>query len=143
MSQRLDRIELCRAPCREVAEDHAELLRRVYVDVAVKGFAVAGKPQTNSRITLLTGVHRKDVKRLRAEPRVALDAPRLASLSSQLIARARSNWRIVLASTKVASRGRLPRRFTVQAPIVGLSPDWNTCSAKSYAPNNTWNEVDG
>ena len=48
---------------------------------------MAGKPQTDSRITLLTGVHRKDVKRLRDEPHVALRAPRVASLSSQLIAR--------------------------------------------------------
>jgi hypothetical protein len=65
----------------------ANLLRRVYVDVAVKEFPVPGKPQTDSRITLLTGVHRKDVKRLRHEPHVPLRAPRVASLSSQLIAR--------------------------------------------------------
>jgi len=38
------------------------------VDVAVKEFPVDGKPQTDSRVTLLTGVHRKDVKRLRNEP---------------------------------------------------------------------------
>jgi len=65
----------------------ANLLRRVYIDVAVKEFPVAGKPQTDSRITLITGVHRKDVKRLRGAPPLALRAPRVASLSSQLIAR--------------------------------------------------------
>lgn len=65
----------------------SSLLRRVYVDVAVREFPVAGKPQTDSRITLLTGVHRKDVKRLRAQPHPALQIPRAASLTSQLIAR--------------------------------------------------------
>jgi hypothetical protein len=65
----------------------SNLLRGLYIDVAVKEFPVAGKPQTDSRITLLTGVHRKDVKRLRGAPHLALRAPRLASLSSQLIAR--------------------------------------------------------
>ena len=65
----------------------ANLLRRAYIDIAVKEFPVAGKPQTDSRITLLTGVHRKDVKRLRGEPHPAWRVPRVASLSSQLIAR--------------------------------------------------------
>jgi len=65
----------------------ANLLRRAYIDIAVKEFPVAGKPQTDSRITLLTGVHRKDVKRLRGEPHPVWRAPRVASLSSQLIAR--------------------------------------------------------
>lgn len=65
----------------------SNLLRTVYVDVAVKEFPVPGKPQTDSRITLLTGVHRKDVKRLRGQRHLALRAPRAASLGSQLIAR--------------------------------------------------------
>jgi hypothetical protein len=62
-------------------------LRAVYVDVAVEQFPVSRKPQTDSRITLLTGVHRKDVKRLRQQERDSLQPPRAASLSSQLIAR--------------------------------------------------------
>jgi hypothetical protein len=65
----------------------AGLLRGVYIDVAVKQFPVSGKKQSDSRITLLTGVHRKDVKRLRGERRRAAQPPRSASLGSQLIAR--------------------------------------------------------
>lgn len=65
----------------------SNILRGVYIDVAVNDFPVAGKPQTDSRITLLTGVHRKDVKRLRGQRHPALRAPRAASLGSQLIAR--------------------------------------------------------
>ena len=49
----------------------AELMKRVYVDVADKHFALQDKPQTDSRISLLSGVHRKDVKRLR----LLADAP--------------------------------------------------------------------
>jgi hypothetical protein len=64
----------------------ANLLRGVYVDVAVSEFPVAGRAQSDSRITLLTGVHRKDVKRLRGERHRSLHAPRSASLGSQLIA---------------------------------------------------------
>jgi hypothetical protein len=65
----------------------SNLLRGVYVDVAVREFPVSGKRQTDSRITLLTGVHRKDVKRLRGERHAKLRPPRAASLGSQLIAR--------------------------------------------------------
>ena len=65
----------------------SNLIRGVYVDVADQEFPVAGKRQTDSRITLLTGVHRKDVKRLRAQRYPALRPSRAASLGSQLIAR--------------------------------------------------------
>jgi hypothetical protein len=65
----------------------SNLLRSLYVDVAVREFPVAGKVQTDSRITLLTGVHRKDVKRLRSLKQPALRAPRSAALGSRLIAR--------------------------------------------------------
>jgi len=65
----------------------ANLLREVYVDVALAEFPVAGKAQTDSRITLLTGVHRKDVKRLRGAPADRAATPRGASLGAQVIAR--------------------------------------------------------
>lgn len=42
-----------------------ELVKSAYVEVAEKEFAIEGKAPTDSRINLLTGVHRKDVKRLR------------------------------------------------------------------------------
>jgi hypothetical protein len=67
----------------------SELLKRVYVDVADRHFALNGKPQSDSRISLITGVHRKDVKRLRAladEP-LNLGAHSHTSLQSQLLAK--------------------------------------------------------
>jgi hypothetical protein len=42
----------------------AELVRQIYVDVAFKDFAPAGKKQTVSRVSALTGLTRKEVKRM-------------------------------------------------------------------------------
>ena len=41
-------------------------LKKVFVDVASEEFKIKDKPQTDSRISLLTGVHRRDVNKLRS-----------------------------------------------------------------------------
>ena len=43
-----------------------DLLKKLYVEVAEESFALEGKPPSDSRLFILTGVHRKDIKRLRA-----------------------------------------------------------------------------
>ena len=53
------------------AEAFEEVVRRVYVDVAEKDFALAGKKQTTSRIGVLTGLNRKEVARLKKMPLAA------------------------------------------------------------------------
>ena len=50
------------------AEAFEEVVRRVYVDVAEKDFALTGKKQTTSRIGVLTGLNRKEVARLKKLP---------------------------------------------------------------------------
>lgn len=65
----------------------AELLKRVYVDVALHEFPLEGKGPTDSRVTLLTGVHRKDVKRLRNERPETGEPPKSVSLGALLVAR--------------------------------------------------------
>jgi hypothetical protein len=67
----------------------AELLKRVYVDVAARDFALPGKTQTDSRISVLTGVHRKDLKRLResAEAPLNLAKSSRVSVQAQLLAK--------------------------------------------------------
>jgi Family of unknown function (DUF6502) len=52
-----------------------EDLKRVFVSVAEDEFKIDGKEQTNSRITLLTGVHRKDVQRIRDENNEHFEPP--------------------------------------------------------------------
>lgn len=65
----------------------AELLKGVFVDVAERDFRIGDKPQTDSRISLLSGVHRKDVRRLRQLARIQEETtPAAVSLGSQLVA---------------------------------------------------------
>jgi hypothetical protein len=63
-----------------------QLLKKLYVGVAEKEFALDGKPQTDSRITLLTGVHRKDVHALRGHERDVGKSPKVVSRNAHLIA---------------------------------------------------------
>ncbi len=60
-----------------------EDLKRVFVSVAEEEFKIAGKQQTNSRITLLTGVHRKDVQLIRSEVDIPPELP--LSIGAQII----------------------------------------------------------
>jgi Family of unknown function (DUF6502) len=62
------------------------LLKATYVEVAAQEFIVPGKEQTDSRVSLLTGVHRKDVKRLRQDNPTAQAAPESVTLGAQLVA---------------------------------------------------------
>jgi len=64
-----------------------DLLKATYVEVADQECAIKGKRQTDSRISVLTGVHRKEVKRIREMEVVPLEPKeRKASLSAQLMA---------------------------------------------------------
>lgn len=62
------------------------LLKQVYVEVAVDSFHLDGKPTTDSRISMLTGVHRKDVRTLR-ERGVPATAPPPMSVGATVIGR--------------------------------------------------------
>jgi hypothetical protein len=67
------------------------MLKELYVEVAGEEFEIAGKRQTDSRINLLTGIHRKDVRRLREEtlapePQES-PRPRSVTLGAQIVAR--------------------------------------------------------
>jgi hypothetical protein len=65
----------------------AELLKKTYVDVADREFRLEGRPPSDSRVTLLSGVHRKDVRRLRNEVAPADGAmPDTVALGAQLVA---------------------------------------------------------
>jgi Family of unknown function (DUF6502) len=67
----------------------AELLKGLFVDVAQQDFRLGDKPPTDSRVSLVSGVHRKDVARLRsAQSNSAQDAraPAVVSLGAQLVA---------------------------------------------------------
>jgi hypothetical protein len=64
-----------------------DVLKTLYVEVADQEFTEGGKRLTDSRISLMSGVHRKDVRRLRElQPNVEDVMPDNVSLGSQLIA---------------------------------------------------------
>jgi Family of unknown function (DUF6502) len=63
-----------------------DLLKGLFVEVAQSDFQIEGKRQTDARISLITGVHRKDVKRLREEGVAQILMPESISLGSQVIA---------------------------------------------------------
>lgn len=67
----------------------SELLKSVYVAEAQSHYGEDPESVTDSRISLLSGIHRKDVKRLRAELREASATPALrrdASLAARVVA---------------------------------------------------------
>jgi hypothetical protein len=63
----------------------SELMKALYVDVAAREFALEGRPQTDSRISLLTGIHRKDIRRLRALSMSDLKMPDSVSLGLRVV----------------------------------------------------------
>lgn len=64
-----------------------DLLRELYVNVAEHDFALPGKEQTDSRVSLLTGIHRKEVRRLRGAGAPVSTVPATVSRTSRVIAR--------------------------------------------------------
>ncbi|WP_093567008.1 DUF6502 family protein [Methylobacterium sp. 174MFSha1.1] len=64
-----------------------DLLRELYVNVAEYDFALPGKDQTDSRVSLLTGIHRKEVRRLRGAGAPVSAVPAAVSRTSRIIAR--------------------------------------------------------
>ncbi|WP_293868630.1 DUF6502 family protein [uncultured Alsobacter sp.] len=65
----------------------AQLLRELFVNVAEHEFALDGKEQTDSRVSLLTGIHRKDVSRLRGAGAPVRETPASLSRTSAIVAR--------------------------------------------------------
>jgi hypothetical protein len=65
-------------------------LRELFVRVAEAEGARPGRRQTDSRIALLTGINRKEVRRIRS---AEADAPAPASFSRNLAASVASRWR--------------------------------------------------
>jgi hypothetical protein len=81
----------------------AETLRALFVEVAVNDILIDPKTRSDSRISLLTGVHRKELRRLRELPAdVAGAVPDVVTLASQIIAR----WVGTSAFTDATGRPR-------------------------------------
>lgn len=64
-----------------------DMLRTLFVDVASHDILTEPKARTDSRLSLVTGVHRKEIRRLRELPPDRLQVPEVVTLSSQVIGR--------------------------------------------------------
>ncbi|MGE5158580.1 MAG: DUF6502 family protein, partial [Gemmatimonas sp.] len=63
-----------------------ELLKQAFVEVADRDFRLGGKRSTDSRISLISGVHRKDVRRLRGQdPQAKEVEPETVSFGGRLV----------------------------------------------------------
>lgn len=65
----------------------ADLVRQLYVEVALTDLLRDPKSRTDSRVSLLTGVHRKEIRRLRGLPADADPIPPAVTIGSQAIGR--------------------------------------------------------
>ncbi|MGI9491899.1 MAG: DUF6502 family protein [Geminicoccaceae bacterium] len=61
-------------------------LKQIYVDVATNDFKIGDKPLTDSRVSVLTGVHRRDVRSIRKDG-MPSSLPPPMSLSATVIGR--------------------------------------------------------
>jgi hypothetical protein len=65
----------------------ADLLRSLYVEVAARELLEDPRARTDSRISLLTGVHRKEIRRWRTETHEPEAVPPVITRTGQIIAR--------------------------------------------------------
>jgi Family of unknown function (DUF6502) len=103
-----------------------DALRSLFVDVAVTDILTQPKTRTDSRISLLTGIHRKDIKHFREMPPDSRAVPEVVTVASRIIAR----WLGSAPFIDDAGKPRpLPRVAEVGAE--GLSFDALVCSVTS------------
>ena len=65
----------------------AEAIRQLFVEIAAEDVLTNPKTRTDSRISLLTGVHRKEIRRLRQMPPADNATPGGVTLVSQIVTR--------------------------------------------------------
>jgi len=90
-----------------------DMLKEIFVDIAERDFKLPEKQQTDSRLCLLTGIHRKDIRRLRCEKsRDDRDDCESASLGALLISR----W---LGEAKYLDADGTPKRLPLSKKQAG------------------------
>jgi Family of unknown function (DUF6502) len=90
-----------------------DMLKKALVHAALHHYSIAERNMTDSRIAILTGVHRKDVRRLRDEPAHQAEdeayAP-LMSVGAQVVARWISEPAYLTTHNKARTLARTPRQ---------------------------------
>ena len=86
-----------------------ELMKKALVDEAIAQYAPSDKSASDTRIALQTGVHRKDVRRLREEVASTGEAPPMVSVASNVVARWISEPRFLAADKSPMPLARTPK----------------------------------
>lgn len=93
-----------------------ELLKSALVDEAQSAYALEKKGSSDTRIALLTGVHRKDVRRLRDATPSAPGASTMLPLAASVVARWISEPRFLNADQTPRLLARTPGRGSLGEP---------------------------
>jgi hypothetical protein len=93
-----------------------ELLKTALVHEAMDAYGLADRGSSDSRIALLTGVHRKDVKRLREAPDSVEAASPMIPVATSVVARWISEPRFLNADQSPRALARTPRRGNAGEP---------------------------
>ena len=93
-----------------------ELLKKALVQEAVAAYGLADKGSSDTRIALLTGVHRKDVRRLREAPVSAEPATPMVPVAAMVVARWISEPRYLNADQTARALARTPGRGSAGEP---------------------------
>lgn len=93
-----------------------ELLKKALVDEAQNSYGLADKSSSDTRVALLTGVHRKDVKRLREAPDLAVTNKPMMPIAAAVVARWISEPRYLNANQTPLVLARTARRSNAGEP---------------------------
>ncbi|MDD2880054.1 MAG: DUF6502 family protein [Rhodoferax sp.] len=93
-----------------------ELLKKALVDEAVGAYGLADKGSSDTRIALLTGVHRKDVKRLREAPESTDLVTPMVPVAASVVARWISEPHYLNADQSARPLARTPKRGQMGEP---------------------------
>lgn len=93
----------------------ADTLRGLFVDVAINDMLTDPKSRTDSRISLLTGLHRKEIRRLRESAGGSDHAPEVVTLISQIVGK----WAGSAAFTDADGRPR-PLSRSIHSEVADL-----------------------
>lgn len=104
----------------------ANLAKGVFVDVAARDFPEDGAPITDSRVSILSGVHRREVKRLRDDALQRRSPPVAVSLGGQIVARWCADPRCLDAQRRPLPLPRLASKggeLSFEKLVEGVSKD--------------------
>jgi hypothetical protein len=103
-----------------------EMLKAAYIAVAVEEFRTGGREPNDSRVSVLTGIHRKDVKRLRGRPSSENPPPISVSVGGQIIVQWTSRPELLDSRNRPRRLPRLRREgggLSFEALVESVSTD--------------------